>query len=182
MNREQAELLVLSRLSEPHMIRHSYSVAVVMEELARRQEGRDADLWYLTGLLHDLDYELTADKPERHGHITLEMLSGENFAPEGRQAILAHAHPEHAETELDWGLLAADPTTGFITAVALMHPSRSLDACESKRMLKRFREKAFAKGADREQMSLCTRLGLDLPAFLELSVRAMRGIRERLDL
>ena len=181
MNRVQAEDLVIQHLSEPHMVRHSFSVAVLMEALAHTQVGEDPELWYLTGLLHDLDYEQTSRDPQRHGYVSLELLSGTDLSPESRMAILAHAHPEQASTPLDWALLAADPATGFITAVALMHPSRSLDACVCKRMLKRYREKAFAKGADREQMALCSRLGLDLPVFLDMGVNAMKTIREKLE-
>jgi predicted hydrolase (HD superfamily) len=99
-------------------------------------------------------------------------------------AILCHnqAHGIPLETRLDKALFCADPLTGLITAAALVRPDKKLAGVEAKSVGKRFKEKSFAAGANREQIARCAELGLELEEFIELGLEAMKGIAPSLGL
>jgi predicted hydrolase (HD superfamily) len=86
------------------------------------------------------------------------------------------------ETRLDRALYCTDPVTGLITAAALVRPEKKLANVAARSVRKRFKEKSFAAGASREQISSCSELGLELDEFLELSLEAMQGIAKELGL
>lgn len=181
MLREQALELVKKNLSNPNLVKHCLAVEACMRELAG-YFSEDEEEWGLAGLLHDLDYEITSEDSFNHGLVTAEMLKNEDISDEVIHSIKAHNKKADLVSKMDIALYSIDPTSGFIIAVALMHPSKSLDGANLKRMKKRFKEKSFAKGADREQMRTCENLGLDLDDFLELCLNAMTGIRTGLEL
>lgn len=135
----------------------------------------------MTGLLHDLDAEETAGDLARHTFITVEWLK-DSLPPESLHAIAAHCHHKPAESSFDKAILCADPVTGLVTAAALMHPTRLLSNVSVEFLKKRFREKRFAAGANREQIAGCENLGLSLDEFLEVSLKAMQGISKDLGL
>jgi len=93
-------------------------------------------------------------------------------------------HPGHApcRSRLDWALYTTDPTTGFIVACALMHPSKKLINIDAEFMLRRFKEKRFAAGATRENIAACSHLGLELADFLMLIRDGMLNIADILEL
>src|SRR4030042_1876912 len=97
------------------------------------------------------------------------------------EAIM-EAHGIPLETKLDKALFCADPLTGLITAAALVRPDKKLAGVEAKSVGKRFKEKSFAAGANREQISQCTELGLELDEFIELGLKAMKRIADDLGL
>ncbi len=180
IDRTSALKLLQDNIDNQNLIKHCIAVEAVMRALATRL-GEDEELWGITGLLHDLDYTETVDNFERHGYRTCEMLEGE-LPPEALHAILAH--PEHvkAENNFDWALYCSDPITGLIVAAALMHPSKSLEGLQLKSMKKRFKDKRFAAGADRDQIKTCSNLNLELEEFLEISLSAMRSVHDQLGL
>jgi putative nucleotidyltransferase with HDIG domain len=181
MEREDALRLVREKVTTRNIIKHMIAAEAAMRAVARRL-GEDEDVWGLAGLLHDLDYELTKDEPERHGPTTVEML-GEADLPAGvADAILAHNKRKAAETRLEKALLAVDPTTGLIVAAALMHPDKSLKACDVEFLMRRYGEKRFAAGADREQIAACQDLGLTLEEFLGLCLKGMQNVSADLEL
>ena len=181
MRREYALDLVKKNLNNPNLVKHCLAVEACMRELAG-YFSEDDEEWGLAGLLHDLDYEVTSEDSYNHGLITAKMLENEDVSDEVVHAIKAHNKKVELVSKMDTALYAIDPTSGFIIAVALMHPSKSLDGVNLKRMKKRFKEKSFAKGADREQMRTCENLGLELEDFLELCLKAMTGIKSELGL
>jgi len=183
ISREAALALVHDRIPNRNLINHSVATEIIMEALARRFELPEADVerWSLAGLLHDLDYAETADDHERHGIITAELL-GEEVDDEMRHAILAHADKAPRESTFDRALYAADPTTGFVVAAALVRPDKSLAAVEVRSLLKRWKEKAFARGASREQMAVCEEIGLSREEFLTLALAAMQARAEEIGL
>jgi putative nucleotidyltransferase with HDIG domain len=183
MDRRQALALVQEHLSNDNLIKHSIATEAIMEALAERLGVDDADRtrWGLTGLLHDLDYDETHDDPDRHGHVTAGMLEGA-VDEEIVHAILSHAEKAPRESRMDKALYAADPTTGFIVAAALVRPEKSLAAVELRSLLKRWKEKAFARGANREQMATCAELGLERDEFLALSLAAMQARSDEIGL
>ena len=176
MDRSEALALVTERIPSRNLVNHSIAVECIMAALARHFELSDADVerWALAGLLHDLDYAETGEDPARHGLVTAEELAGV-VDDEIIHAILGHADKAERLSIMDRALYAADPTTGFIVAAALVRPDRDLAAVELRSLLKRWKEKAFARGASREQMDTCTDLGLTREEFLALSLAAMQA-------
>ncbi len=174
--REEAYALVTERIPQPNLVSHCVATEIIMEALAVRlgQSSPDVERWALTGLLHDLDYAETADDPEKHGLISAEQLSGV-VDEEMVHAILAHAGHAERETQLDHALWCADPTTGFIVAAALVRPEKDLSGVGLKSLKKRWKESAFARGANREQMAGHEQLGLERDEFLALALEAMQA-------
>lgn len=183
MDRAEALALVEERIPNRNLVNHSVATEAIMLALAERcgvSEDERAS-WGLAGLLHDLDYAETSDDPERHGLVTADELEG-RVDEEILHAILAHAEKAPRETDMDRALYAADPTTGFIVAAALVRPEKRLEGVRLKSLKKRWKEKAFARGASREQMATCEELGIERDEFLGLSLEAMQARAEELGL
>jgi putative nucleotidyltransferase with HDIG domain len=172
----EARALVEERIPSRNLVNHCVAAEAIMDALAEHF-GLCADErtgWALAGLLHDLDYAQTGEDPARHGLVTAEMLAGK-VDERIVHAILGHADKAEREGQMDKALYAADPTTGFIVAAALVRPDKSLAAVEVRSLLKRWKEKAFARGASREQMATCEDLGLTREEFLGISLGAMQA-------
>ncbi|SYZ73295.1 Metal dependent phosphohydrolase [Candidatus Zixiibacteriota bacterium] len=181
IDRAAALALMEGKIENKNLRKHILAVEAGMIRLAEHF-GEDKNIWGLTGLLHDLDYNVTADKPEKHTFITEDWLREYDLPAEMIYAI--RCHPGHAEckSRLDWGLYTTDPTTGFLVACALMHPSKRLENIDTEFMLRRFKEKRFAAGATRENMAACVNLGLELPEFLGLIRDGMLTISDILEI
>ncbi len=150
-----------------------------MRRVARHFQ-EDQELWGLTGLLHDLDYAETLEACERHGHRTVEILSVYDVPPAALHAIVAHPGHVPRVSRLDKALYAADPLTGLIIAGVLMHPQKKLAALEVDYVMRRFQEKRFAAGANRDQIQACSELDLSLHDFLKLGLEGMCEVAEQL--
>lgn len=183
ISRDEAFALVTERIPQPNLVSHCVATEVLMGALARHFGLADADVsrWELAGLLHDLDYAETADDPERHGTITAAELEG-LVDDEMIHAILAHACKAPLESQMDRALWCTDPTTGFIVAAALVKPEKKLSAVEVSSLKKRWKEKAFARGADREQMAGHEALGLEREEYLAICLTAMQARADELGL
>ncbi len=181
MDREKALALLQEHLKNSNLVKHCLAVEACMREFAAHF-GEDPERWGLAGLLHDLDYEYTVDDPDNHSLKTAEMLAEFGLPGEIVHAIKAHNHKVDIQNNMDAALLTSDPTTGFITACALMHPDKKLKSVDLKFMKKRFKEKSFAKGASREQMRECAAMGFELDAFLLACLNAMEHIDTELGL
>jgi len=179
--REEALEMVNTHLEKKNLIKHVLAVEVIMRVLAERYGG-DPEIWGMAGLLHDLDYERTFEDPDSHGCVTMELLEGVDLPEEVRHAILAHCGKAGRDNEMDRAIYAVDPVTGLIVASVLMHPSKKLAETDAGFVGKRFKEKRFAAGANREAIASCSELGLDLHEFLEISLIAMRSISKELGL
>jgi putative nucleotidyltransferase with HDIG domain len=181
MNRVDAIELIKSKVKNKNLIKHMLAVEACMKKLAK-QFGQDEDRWGLTGLLHDLDYELTKDDFSKHGFLTEEILTQKGISTDIIEAI--KAHPGHIErkTIMAKALYAVDPLTGLIVAATLMHPEKSLKAVDTQFVLNRFKEKSFAKGADREQICSCEELEVSLERFIAICLEAMKEISKDLGL
>ena len=183
ISRDDALALVRERIPNRNLVNHCLAVGYIMEALARHFELSEQDVtrWELAGLLHDLDYAETAEDFERHGIVTAQLLEGQ-IDPEMLHAILSHAEKAPRESLMDTALYAADPTTGFIVAAALVRPDKSLANVEVKSLKKRWKEGAFARGASREQMATCEEIGIPRDEFLALSLDAMKVHADELGL
>jgi predicted hydrolase (HD superfamily) len=175
IGRDEAHALVCERIPQANLVNHCVATEVIMRALAEclGMDPADSDRWALVGLLHDLDYAETADDPARHGLVSTEELRGV-IDEEMLHAILGHADKVARETPMDHALWCADPTTGFIVAAALVRPEKDIAGVQLKSLTKRWKEKAFAKGASREQMAGCAEIGLERDEFLALALAAMQ--------
>jgi len=184
MNRDQYFEELTKRVHDENLIKHMLSVEAVLRALAVKFD-QDVEKWGLTGLLHDIDYEVTKTDPEQHSLIGAEWLKEMGLSDDVVYAVKVHneRHGLPRLSLLDKALYIVDPLTGFITAVALVRPDKKLASVELKSLKKKFKEKSFAAGADREQIKLCeTELNIPLDEFLEISLKAMQGIADKLGL
>jgi putative nucleotidyltransferase with HDIG domain len=180
--REDALALVHAHVQSESLRRHMLSVEAAMRAYARRF-GEDEELFGIAGLVHDFDYEKW---PDQHPLPGAEILRGRDYPEDLVHAVLAHnaARTRVAPASLlDRTLRACDEVTGLITAAALVRPSRSLADLEAKSVMKKFKDRAFAAGVDREEVEDGARdLGLDLREHVQFVIEAMRGIAGDLDL
>ncbi|MGB9695169.1 MAG: HDIG domain-containing metalloprotein [Caldisericaceae bacterium] len=184
MDRESLYNTLIEKVHDENLIKHMLSVEAVMRALAVKF-GEDEEKWGITGLLHDIDYEVTKEDPDKHSLIGAEWLKEMGLPEDLVHAVLAHneRHGVVRESLLDKALWVADPVTGFIIAVALVRPDKKLTSVELKSMKKKFKEKSFAAGANRDQIAACEKdLGIPLDDFLELALNAMQGISSELGL
>ena len=183
MDRLKALDELKARISNNNLIKHSLAVEAIMMELAALLKD-NAKLWGLAGLLHDIDYEKTANSPERHSLLGAEILEDMDVDPDIVYAVKAHNgyHGIERKRKMDKALYCADPVSGLITAGALILPSKKLADVTTDFILKRMNEKSFAKGADRDQIKSCSELGLSLEVFIDTALRAMKKISDELGL
>lgn len=183
MERREALELLKKYLKNENLINHSLAVEAVMRGLAERL-GEDVEKFGLAGLLHDIDYDSTADDPKLHSLLGAQILRDHGVPEDVAYAVEAHNeyHDLERKSLMDKALWAADPVSGFITAAALIKPEKKLEAVELKSLKKRFKEKAFAKGASREQMASCSELGLELDEFLNIALESMKKIADDIGL
>jgi putative nucleotidyltransferase with HDIG domain len=175
LDREEALQKIQDHVSKESLIDHMIATEAIMRGLAKKL-GQDEDKWALTGLLHDIDYEQTADDPESHSLIGAEMLENLGLEDEVIHAVRAHndVHGIERESLLDKALYAADPLSGLITATAKVMPSKKLKDVKVKSIKKKFKDKSFARGAGREQINTCTELGITLDDFFEIALEEMK--------
>jgi uncharacterized protein len=184
ITREQAFDLLREFCREETLIKHSLATEAVMRALAQRM-GQDTAKWGIAGLLHDLDYDETKDDPARHTLRTEEILRQRGFEEEIIDAIKVHnAEALHLKREkpLHFALTSAESITGLIVATTLVYPDKRLASVKPTSIIKRMKEKGFARGVRREDIRECERLGMSLEEFAELSLRAMQGIADQLGL
>ena len=173
ITRDSALTLLRSATPEPHLLQHALAAEAVMRALAQRL-GQDVDLWGLTGLLHDLDYAQTAEKPDVHGLHSAEELH-DKLPPEACQAIRAHngeMNGHSPATALDFALRCGESVTGLVVTAALVRPT-GITGMEAKSLKKKMKDKAFAASVSRENIRQCADIGLELDEFLQLSITAM---------
>ena len=182
MIRDDAMALLRSHVKTRNLIKHCLACEAVLGALAPRFGG-DVEQWRLAGLLHDVDYDRTVDSPENHARLGAEMLEQAGLDGEVVHAVLAHADQAPRESALDKALWCTDPLTGLIVAAALIRPEKKLAAIDAAFVLNRFKEKGFARGANREQIAACEQeLGLTLEQFVAVGVAAMQEISDELGL
>jgi putative nucleotidyltransferase with HDIG domain len=183
MERETALEIVRSYVKNESLVRHMLAVEAAMRFYAE-QAGEDVEKWGITGLLHDFDWEIHPTLAQ-HPQDGAPVLRQKGVPEEIVQAILSHA--DHTgvtrETIMQKALFACDELTGLITAVALVRPSRSLYDMTVSSVRKKWKDRAFAAGVNREEIERATsEFGLDLWEHVSNVIRAMRRIAPQLDL
>lgn len=182
--REAAWALVSEWTPSPNLRKHMLAVEAAMRSYARRFGGDEA-LWGLVGLLHDFDYERFPSQEAGHPFRGVEHLRGFGYPEVVCRAILSHAdYSGVARASLmEKALHACDDLTGFVVAVALVRPSRSLDGVDAAAVRKKMKDKAFARAVNRDEMtSAADALGVPFDEHVTVVIDAMRGIAPALGL
>lgn len=183
MNRPQALAIVHQYVENENLIRHMLAVEAAMRFYAR-QFDEDQELWGLTGLLHDFDWEIHPTL-EQHPQEGAPILRQHGVPEEIVRAILSHA--DHTgvprQSRMEKALYACDEITGLIVAVALVRPSRSLEDLKVKSVKKKWKDRSFAAGANREEIAAAAgEFGIELWEHVNNVIAAMRGISDELGL
>jgi putative nucleotidyltransferase with HDIG domain len=186
MNRDEAWAIVQEYTKSDSLRRHMLSVEVAMGAYAERF-GEDVDLWRVVGLLHDFDYERYPDVAlEGHPVMGSKILREKGVSEEIIRAILSHAEEitgVEPSTLLEKTLVAVDELTGFIVAVALVRPSKSILDVTVKSIKKKWKDKTFASPVNREEIvHRAEALGVPLDEHMQIVLSAMQKDAELLGL
>lgn len=186
VKREDAMKLLREHNHEIQHIRHALAVEAAMRHFAK-VNGEDEDLWGLAGLVHDVDWETTRDDYTKHTHVGAKWLEEAGYPDEIVRAVLAHGWGICSDVEpltaMEKYLYAVDELTGFVTAVALVRPGKSLKDLEIKSVKKKWKDKAFAKGIDRNVIEKGTTiLDTSLDDLIDGVITALRPIEMEIGL
>lgn len=183
MDRSQALTIVKEYVKNLNLINHMLAVEAAMRFYAQKL-GQDQEIWGVTGLLHDFDWEIHPTL-EEHPQAGAPILRERGVPEDIVLAILSHA--DHTgvprETPMQKALYACDEITGLVTAVALVRPSRSLYDLTASSVKKKWKDRAFAAGANREEIARATEeFGMELWVHTDNVILAMRQIAPELGL
>lgn len=181
--REEAYELLKKYNETQSLLNHALSVEAVMR-YAAKLKGEDEEKWRVIGLVHDLDYE---KYPDMHCTMTKQILEEAGWSDEYIRAVLAHGWGTCTDvepiTELEKTLFAVDELTGLVTACALVRPSKSVMDLEVKSVKKKWKEKSFAAGANREIIQKgADMLGITLDELIDMTIKGMREIATQIGL
>lgn len=181
--RDEALALLLQYNTNPSLINHAKAVEAVMRYLARKW-GEDEEKWGAIGLVHDLDYERF---PEMHCKKTKELLEVNGWPAECVRAVLSHGWGICTDVEpqsrMEKALYTIDELTGLVTACALVRPSRSVRDLEVSSVKKKWKDKGFAAGVNREVIAKgAALLGMELDQVIGEVIAGMREAAEELGL
>ncbi len=187
-SRDEALAIVHEYTQSDSLRKHMLSVEAAMRAYAARF-GEDPDRWGITGLVHDFDYERfpnEAHSPvDEHPAEGVRILRSRGFPEDMLEAILGHANYSGVPrvTPMAKTLYAVDELTGLITATALVRPSRSVMEVEARSVRKKMKDKAFARGVNREDVTTgAADLGVDLDEHIDFVIKAMQGVAPSLGL
>ena len=188
----EAALALLTEFTQSESLRkHALAVEACMRACSRKFGNGSADvsqqdenLWGIVGLIHDFDYERWPT-PEEHPYKGNEILKARGYSDEIRRAIMSHAEYSGVSREsyLEKALFACDELAGFITAVALIKPGKSLAEVDVKSVRKRMKDKAFARKVNRDDIvNGAADLGVDLDEHIAFCIEALKPIAKELGL
>ena len=181
--REEAFLLLKVYNKNEGLIKHALAVEAVMRHCARKR-GEDEEKWGVIGLVHDLDYE---QFPQQHCQKTEEILRSHNWPAEYIRAVLSHGWGMRTdvkpESDLEKVLYAIDELTGLVAATALVRPSKSVMDVEPKSVKKKWKQKSFAAGVNREVIEKgAMMLGVEISSLIEDVIMGMREVADEIGL
>jgi putative nucleotidyltransferase with HDIG domain len=181
--RDDALMLLQEYNQNEALIRHALAVEAVMR-FAARKRGQDEETWGVVGLVHDLDYEKF---PEKHCHKSEEILRQKGWPAEYIRAVLSHGWgictDVEPKTDLEKMLYAADELTGLVAATAMVRPSRSVMDMNVKSVKKKWKEKSFAAGVNRQVIEKgAGLLGMELDQLIEDTIMGMREVADQIGL
>jgi predicted hydrolase (HD superfamily) len=181
--RQDALALLKEYNKNESLIKHALAVEAVMRYCARKR-GRDEEKWGVIGLVHDLDYE---QFPDQHCHKTEEILTSNNWPPEYIRAVLSHGWgictDVEPRTDLEKLLYTIDELTGLVIATALVRPSKSVLDMKAKSVKKKWKDKSFAAGVNREIIEKgAAMLGIELSELIGEVIMGMREVADEIGL
>jgi putative nucleotidyltransferase with HDIG domain len=181
--RDEAFSLLRQYNQNEALIKHALAVEAVMRYCARKR-GQDAEQWGVIGLVHDLDYE---QFPEQHCHRSGQILREHGWPEEHIRAVMSHGWGMCTDvepaTDLEKTLYAMDELTGLVAATALVRPSKSVLDMTPKSVKKKWKEKSFAAGVNREVIEKgAAMLGVELNQLIEDAIAGMREAAEEIGL
>lgn len=184
--REEALELLKKHNNDASHIRHAFAVEGTMRHFARKL-GEDEELWGVLGLLHDIDWEKTMEDPARHCHLAPQLLREAGVDESLVRAVQSHGYgictDVKPESAMEKVLFTIDELTGLIVTAGLVRPSRSLADLELKSVKKKWKDKAFARGVDREIIQKGAEMaGLPLDEVIEETILALRPIEDAIGL
>jgi putative nucleotidyltransferase with HDIG domain len=188
ITKERADKLVDEHIKEPITKLHLLESEAIMRALAK-YFGEDEESWGIIGLLHDIDWDLTKNDQVDHCIKCQEILKQAGANDFLIETIQSHGYenemiPElqnkKRETKIQHCLVAAETLTGLIIASALMQPDKKLASVQSKSLKKKFKNKNFAAKCNRELILECEKAGISLDEFLELGLKSLQDISEKL--
>ncbi len=182
-NRESAWCLLCEYTQSESLRKHMMAVEACMRAYARKF-GEDEEKWGITGLLHDFDYE-KYPTPQEHPFVGNKILEERGYSDEMRRAILSHAEYSGVprESMMEKTLFACDELAGFVTATALVKPSKSLAEVDAKSIRKKMKDKAFARSVSRDDITKgAAEMGVDLDEHITFCIEAMKAVATELGL
>ncbi len=183
ITREQAKKLLFENVQDENLRRHMLATEALMIRLAQHFQAPSTEAWGIAGLLHDIDWEKT--EPEEHSLVGAEMLEKLSIHPEIVNAVREHneMHGIPAKTIMSKALQCLEQLTGLIIASTLVRPDKDVRLVEIKSVRKKFKDKAFAKGVNRDNIAKCEEvLGLTLDQSIQLCLEGMQTAAEEIGL
>ena len=181
--REDAYSLLTKYTKTDHLIKHALAVEAVMGHFANIYD-EDVEKWKVIGLIHDLDFDLY---PDQHCEMTEKILEEENWPKDYIRAVLSHGYGLRNEIKpienVEKAIYTIDELTGLVSATALMRPSKSILDLEAKSVKKKWNQKSFAAGVDRDVIqSGVDMLGMELNDVIAETIKGMQTIAQELGL
>lgn len=189
LTKQQADELVEKYITDPITKLHLIESEAIMRALARRF-GENEEEWSIIGLLHDIDWDLTKNDPKEHCAKCVGILKEAGASDFLTETIVSHGYgagcgaPDDKvrEGRLQHSLAAAETLTGLIVASALVQPDKKLSSVSIESLKKKFKSKSFAANCNREIIKECEKAGVPLEEFLQLGLKALQGISDKLGL
>jgi predicted hydrolase (HD superfamily) len=187
IDRESAWCLLTEFTQSESLRKHALSVEACLRAYARKfapGSAEEEELWGVVGLLHDFDYEKYPSLDD-HPYKGNAILKERGYSDEIRRAIMSHAEYTGVtrDSQMEKALFACDELAGFITAVALIKPGKSLAEVDTKSVRKRMKDKAFARKVNRDDIvNGAAALGVDLEEHITFCIEALKPIAAKLEL
>lgn len=183
LTRDEAIGLIRKNVTKRNVVYHMLAVEAIMRSGARYL-GEDENKWGLIGLLHDIDYEKTEATPEKHSLLAEEILR--RIVPdEFIKSIKTHNFRYTGikpENKMEKALIASDAISGLLVACALVMPSKKLADVKVETIAKKFKDKDFARGAERERILICEEIGIPREKFFEIALNRLKSVAAEIGL
>ncbi len=183
VDRDTAWALLQEHAKGDTLIKHALAVEACMQAYAAKQ-GEDQDLWGVVGMLHDFDWDV-CPSPDEHPQFGAAILRERGYPEEVVRAVLSHGNHTGIprETLMEKALYAMDELSGFVTAVALVRPSKSLAETQVRSVRKKMKDKAFARAINRDDIAQgAEELGVDLDEHIAFVIEALKPVANKLGL
>lgn len=189
---EIAEEILTDNMENLNLRRHCYAVGKTLRAFHDYYTSQNiekgslsADDWEIIGILHDADWEKTQSAPDQHTIMMMGWLAGYDVPKEmlnvWRSHNNNHTHLRQPQTLLEWTLECCDELTGFIVACALVTPEKAIALVTTERIIKKFKQKEFARAVNRDQILQCEqKTGINIDRFVEITLAAMQSNCDKL--